>query len=83
MVSTAMTMSRNQRIERLRRAFPNEWLLIQVDRFDPHTTTPLTGRLLAHSKRPEPLEKQAARTKELAYLVFGSDTLPKGYAIAF
>lgn len=78
-----MKVAQAQPIQRLRRRFPDEWLLIAVDRFERQTTTPLTGRLLAHSKRPEPLEKRAARTKGLAYLVFGSDTLPKGYAIAF
>ena len=78
-----MKQPRVQHIERLRRAFPNEWLLIAVDRFDPKTTTPVTGCLLAHSKRPEPLEKQAVHTTGLTYLVFGSDTLPKGYALGF
>ena len=70
-------------IDRIRRRYRREWLLIAVDRFDRRTTTPLTGRLLAHSKQPKSLEKQAAHTKGLTYLVFGSDTLPKGYAVAF
>ena len=74
---------RPQPIARLRRAFPNEWLLIDVDRFDARTTTPLTGRLLAHSKLRDPLEKRAAQSKGLIYLVFGRDTLPQGYAAAF
>ena len=74
---------RPQSIARLRRAFSNEWLLIDVDRFDSRTTTPLTGRLLAHSKLRDPLEKQAAQSKGLIYLVFGRDTLPQGYAAAF
>ena len=71
------------RIERFRRAFPNEWLLVQVERFDPRTTTPLTGRLVAHSKTRNPLERRAAHMKGLIYLVHGSDTLPQGYAAAF
>lgn len=70
-------------IERIRRRHKREWLLIVVDRFDKRTTTPLTGRLLAHSKLRVPLEKRAAQTKELTYVVFGTDTLPKGYAAAF
>jgi len=72
-----------QPIQRLRQRFPDEWLLIAVDRFDSHTTTPLTGRLVAHSKSPDLLEKQAVRTKGLTYLVFGRDTFPQGYAAAF
>lgn len=70
-------------IEQIRRRYRRQWLLIAVDRFDRRTTTPLTGRLLAHSRRPEPLEKRAVQTKGLTYVVFGSDTLPKGYAVAF
>jgi len=58
-------------------------LLIEVDRFDPATTSPLTGRLVAHSKLRDPLEQRAARLKKLIYLVHGSDTLPQGYAAAF
>lgn len=81
-----MKRAKSQRIERLRRAFPHEWLLIEVDHFDARTTTPVTGRLLAHSQLRDPLEHQVARakhTKRLTYLVFGSDTLPQGYAAAF
>jgi len=76
---------RTQRIAQLRNAFPHEWLLIEVDRFDPRTTTPVSGHLLARSKLRDPLEKQAARAKGkgLRYLVYGSDTLPPGYAAAF
>lgn len=72
-----------QPIEKLRRRFPHEWLLIVVDRFDRRTTTPLTGRLLAHSKLRDPLEHQAAHTRGLVCLVYGSDRLPEGYAAAF
>ena len=72
-----------QPIEKLRRRFSDQWLLVQVARFDPKTTTPLTGRLLAHSKLRDPLEKQAVHRKGLIYLVYGSDTLPQGYAAAF
>lgn len=74
---------KSQPIAHIRRRYRDEWLLIQVERFDRRTTMPVTGRLLAHARRPEPLERKAARAKGLTYLVFGSDTLPKGYAVAF
>jgi len=70
-------------IARLRRTFPNEWLLIEVRRFDPHTTTPVTGRLVAHAKLRDSLEARASQAQGLLYLVHGSDTLPHGYAAAF
>lgn len=72
-----------QPIEQLRKAFPKEWLLVEVARFDPKTTTPLAGRLRAHSPSRDLLERQAARAKGLIYLVYGTDTLPQGYAAAF
>ena len=78
-----MTQTRFQPIDRLRKRHPQEWLLIEVDRFDRRTTTPLTGRLLARSRRRTSLEKEAAQAKGLLYLVHGSDTLPHGYAAAF
>ena len=78
-----MVQTKTKRIAQFRRAFPDEWLLIEVDRFDPRTTTPLTGRLVAHSKVRDPLERKAARQKGLVYLVFGRDTLTQGYAAAF
>ena len=78
-----MKRTRSSPIARLRRRYPQEWLLIEVDRFDPTTTSPLTGRLVAHSKLRDPLEHRAARMKQLIYLVHGSDTLPQGYAAAF
>ncbi|OGX35651.1 MAG: hypothetical protein A3B73_05565 [Omnitrophica WOR_2 bacterium RIFCSPHIGHO2_02_FULL_63_39] len=78
-----MSVRTIQPIAAIRHRHPREWLLIEVARLDRRTTTPVTGRLVAHAKRPERLERQAARTKGLVYLVFGSDTLPKGYAAAF
>ena len=74
---------RPQSIEKLRRAYPNEWLLIAVDRFDPRATKPLSGRLLAHSELRDSLERRAARARGLIYLVAGSDQLPPGYGTAF
>jgi len=78
-----MKRPRSQPIAKVRRAHPDEWLLIAVDRFDPKTTTPLTGRLLARSKLRDPLEQRSAHTKGLVCLVYGSDTFPQGYVAAF
>lgn len=72
-----------QSIPKLRRRFPHEWLLVEVTRFDPKTTTPLTGRLKAHAPSRDALEKLAARAKGLVYLVHGTDIFPRGNAAAF
>lgn len=49
---------KSQKIETLRKRFHNEWLLIAVDETDEATTTPLTGRLLAHSKNRDEIYKK-------------------------
>lgn len=78
-----MRTLKSQPIESLRKQFQREWLLIAINRFNPRTTSPITGRLLAHSKPRDPLEKRAAQTNEFVYLVFGSDTFPQGHVAAF
>ncbi|OGX05696.1 MAG: hypothetical protein A3G87_04950 [Omnitrophica bacterium RIFCSPLOWO2_12_FULL_50_11] len=62
-----------------------EWLLIQVTKMDESTTTPLRGRLLAHSPhRYEVYEKlQHVNRVIRTYVTCASDELPKGYAAAF
>ena len=44
----------SEKIDAIRKRYNHEWLLILVDQMDEATSTPLTGRLLAHS--PDPLE---------------------------
>ncbi len=76
-------MIKSQEIETLRKKFPKEWLLIEVDKMDEATTTPLTGRLLAHSKNRDEIYKKQMEYKQLVYLCYSEDKLPKGYALAF
>jgi len=77
-------MKKSQKIETLRKRFHKEWLLIEVDKIDESTTTPLTGRLLAHSKnRDEIYKKQLEYKDKLVCLCYSEDKLPQGYALAF
>jgi hypothetical protein len=70
-------------IQILRKQFRHEWLLIAVDKIDKSTTTPLSGRLLAHSKDRDEIYRNMLRYKHNTYLTYSEDTLPKGYAVAF
>jgi hypothetical protein len=73
-----------QKIEAIRKKYHHEWLLIEIDEMDEATTTPLTGKLLAHSKNRDKIyKKQLEYKKELICLCFSEDKLPKGYALAF
>lgn len=71
-------------IQKLRKKFRREWLLIAVDEMDESTTTPLEGHLLVHSKdRDEIYQKMLRYKKHNTYLTYSDDSLPKGYAVAF
>jgi len=70
-------------IEQLRRRFHREWLLIAIDEMDKATTTPLRGRVLAHSPHRDEIDRTSIRYSKPALVVFSEDTLPLGYVAAF
>ncbi|KPK96994.1 MAG: hypothetical protein AMJ95_11405 [Omnitrophica WOR_2 bacterium SM23_72] len=76
---------RSQKIESIKKRFHREWLLIGVDKIDETTTTPISGRLIAHSpRRHEIYAKLLAIKRRLPVLVeYSEDTLPKGFVAAF
>lgn len=76
---------KSQNIESIKKKYRREWLLITVDKMDESTTTPLTGRLLAHSPhRYEVWAKlRAMKRPRLPYVTYSEDDLPKGFAAAF
>ena len=73
----------SQPIEQLRKRFSREWLLIAVDAMDPATTTPLRGRLLAHSPHRDEIYVKERAVRGLTLTVYSDDRLPQGYAAAF
>lgn len=74
---------RTQKIETIRKRFRREWLLIAVDKMDESTTTPLTGRLLAHSPHRDEIYSKEMNYKGHILTVYSEDGFPKGYAAAF
>lgn len=72
-----------QPIERIRRRYKREWLLIAVDEMDRATTTPLRGHLLAHSPHRDEVDRASIRYPKPALVVFSEDSFPPGYAAAF
>ncbi len=76
---------KSNKIESIKKQFRHEWLLIAVDAMDESTTTPLTGRLLAHSPhRDEVYKKLLSGKRKWPVLVsYSEDTLPKGHVAAF
>ena len=74
---------RFQKIETIRKKYRKEWLLIAVGETDQATTTPLTGRLLAHSPRRNEIYLQESKYKGHTLTLYSEDGIPKGYATAF
>lgn len=74
---------RAQKIETIRKRFRREWLLIAVDKMDELTTTPLTGRLVAHSPHRDEIYRKEMKRKRHTLTVYSEDGFPKGYAAAF
>lgn len=74
---------KSQKIDEMRRQFRHEWLLIAVDEMDEKTTTPLTGRLLAHFHDRDEVYKEEAKHKGNTLTVYSEEGLPQGYAAAF
>ena len=70
-------------VETLRKRFHREWLLIAVDEVDHATTTPLRGRLLAHSPHRDEIYLKERSARGLTLTVYSEDHLPQGYAAAF
>ena len=74
---------RSEPIEKIRKRFHREWLLIAVDKIDEWRTIPLTGRLLAHSPHRDEISHLDQKLRSLTLTVYSEDTFPKGYAAAF
>lgn len=74
---------KTEQVEAIRKRFRREWLFIAIDKMDRATTTPLRGRLLAHSPHRYEIDRVSIKYPKPALIVFSADTFPPGYAAAF
>ena len=74
---------KSELIEKIRKKFHREYLLIAVDKVDEKTTTPLTGRLIFHSPHRDEVYKKMMKHRGLDFFVYSEDSFPKGMAAAF
>lgn len=76
---------KSQKIEKIRKKFRNEWLLIEVDASDEATNTSVSGRLIAHSPQRDTIYKKLISVKsKLPILVdYSEHKLPKDVAVIF
>ncbi len=76
-------MKKSEPINKIRKCFHREWLLIAVDQTSPKTYAPLTGRLLFHSPHRDEVHDAIRRWKKrLTLVTYSDDRLPAGYALA-
>lgn len=74
---------KTQSIDKIRKRFHREWLLVSVNRMDPHTQVPISGRLLAHSPHRNEIYDRFVKARGLSVILYSEKTLPQGYAVAF
>lgn len=70
-------------IDQIRKRYTREWLLVAIDELDQATTTPVRGRLLAHSPHRDEIDRLSIKYPRPALVVYSEDTFPPGYAAAF
>ncbi len=76
---------RQEKIQTIKKRFNREWLLIAVDKMDSSTSTPLSGKLIAHSSRREDIYQILTKRPKIRKVLveYSEDSFPKGYATAF
>lgn len=75
----------SQKIEVIKKKYHREWLLVSVDKVDETTTTPVSGKLIAHSPHRDEIYRKLLSFKRRHNILveYSEDKLPKGYAAAF
>ncbi len=76
---------KNESIKSIKKRFNREWLLIAIGKTDEATTTPVSGRLIAHSPHREDIYQALAKNpkSKKVLIEYSSDVFPKGFAAAF
>ena len=78
-----MRMRKSEPIEKIRKRYKREWLLISIPKTESDNAQPKTGRLVIHSPHKDDVYEVMMKWRGPAYLVYSEDGLPAGYATAF
>ena len=73
------------KITDIKKKFHREWLLIDVAEINKATTTPIMGKLIAHSPHRDEIYQLLLKPPKAKKLLieYSEDSFPKGYAAAF
>ena len=76
---------KTEKIDKIKKRFHREWLLIAVDKVDESTTTPISGKLIAHSPHRDEIYRILLKRHRIKKVLVESseDSFPEGYAAAF
>ena len=76
---------KSEKIEKLRKRYHDEWLIIAVTKEDAATTTSLEGWVLAHSPNQDEIYKKlhSLKTRRKLFMTHSNPGLPKGFVAAF
>ena len=76
---------KSETIENIRNRFRKkpEWLLIQVTKTDPKTSTALNGKLLAHHPDRDQILRDSLKCKGPIMIDCSVKKLPQNYAVVF
>ena len=79
-----MEQIKSEKITAIKKRFKREWLLIDIDIMDESTTTPITGRLIAHNPKREKIYKLLLKSPQIKrpLIECTSTPLPRGVAAA-
>jgi len=69
-------------IEKIRRKYKNEWLLIRVTVAD-EKDQPIEGEIVLHSKNRDEIYEAQKNLKEYLYITYSGEMPKKGFAVAF
>ncbi|MBU1062179.1 MAG: hypothetical protein KJ957_07090 [Candidatus Omnitrophica bacterium] len=75
----------SQTIEEIKKRHRQEWLLISVDKVDESTTTPISGRLIAHSPQRDEIYKKLLvfKRRKPVLISYSEDTAPGNFITGF
>ena len=76
---------KSEKISTIHKRFPDQWLLIAVDKINPLTHTAVSGRLLAHSPNRDVIYKKliTVKTRRPTLVDFARSRHAKDIAVIF
>lgn len=76
---------KTEKVNTIKKRFHREWLLIAVDKVNRSNTTPISGKLIAHSPHRDEIYQFLLKPPKVKKLLveYSENSFPKGYAAAF